>query len=799
MHTPLDNSPEVLAHQAREMASSFGYPTKPADSAVSLDNRGGPARPPQATPAAAADGTSGWRPRRPSWPTIARASPRWLPILTAKSRQQSSRPPSRAWCTSLWMEPGGCASFRPIPIRTRKPLDAAGRARRRLPRRRPRHRHVHRNPADVRARRRRPSEVHSWKGPHPRIPGLNLTVDLASWKGRMTQVAVHFDWPEDDRAAAPAAGSLASRMRGIVLLCLAVIGLLAVVLLARRNWRLGHIDRKGALRIGIARCLLGIGRWIGTVHPVPDESMIPFFFANCAAWLMWGAALALLYVALEPLVRARWPHSIVTWSRLLAGRWLDAQVGSHILIGATVGAPSGLPPSGFGDWSIRRAWRPAAGSIPRWEPANGSPPLPTSWKASLFFGLRGLLLHLRTAPAGEKRRACRHPGRAAPDARQRRHLQLAPTGKLKPSRFNLVMYSVLVFVLLRLGLVATMAAVFFIDDTQPDHPGHGLEDLVCAGGSRHFPALAGHRYLRLLAFPRFARVVRAAARIPDGRQPDSRFRRRFALRRATTAPGPAGSLPITPEMLLTRPSGDLFGWSQNAGMGWDPRALGGKEILILSTHGGIRDAEGTPIALGYHTGHWEVGLLMEAAAARTESAGRHSLRGLLHRPLRRPHAGHHRHVRQPALPQRRRHRLPPPDPLAAHAPRRDRRGHLRQRAAGHDDGAGRHARSALRAGARRRDAAGRRGRRCRARANRRRALRARPDHARGSRRKPLPRLRHARRRLPVPGHRGHFAGGRRSAGHVAAALRAGAFRDIPSGSIWPAARPAPRSRWNPAA
>src|ERR1022692_2423131 len=47
--------------------------------------------------------------------------------------------------------------------------------------------------------------------------------------------------------------------------------------------------------------------------------MIPFFFANCAAWLMWGAALALLYVALEPLVRARWPHSIVTWNRLLAG------------------------------------------------------------------------------------------------------------------------------------------------------------------------------------------------------------------------------------------------------------------------------------------------------------------------------------------------------------------------------------------------------------------------------------------------------------------------------------------------
>src|ERR1035438_8947598 len=89
----------------------------------------------------------------------------------------------------------------------------------------------------------------------------------------------------------------------------------------------------------------------------------------------------------------------------------------------------------------------------------------------------------------------------------------------------------------------------------------------------------------------------------------------------TTAPGPAGALPVTPEMLLTRPSGDLFGWSQNAGMGWDPRALGGKEILILSTHGGMRDAAGAPIALGFHTGHWEVGLLMEAAARELKALG----------------------------------------------------------------------------------------------------------------------------------------------------------------------------------
>ena len=87
------------------------------------------------------------------------------------------------------------------------------------------------------------------------------------------------------------------------------------------------------------------------------------------------------------------------------------------------------------------------------------------------------------------------------------------------------------------------------------------------------------------------------------------------------APGPAGAVPVTPEMLLSRPSGDLFGWSQNAGMGWDPRALGGREILILSTHGGIRDGAGAPVALGFHTGHWEVGLMMEAAARELKALG----------------------------------------------------------------------------------------------------------------------------------------------------------------------------------
>ncbi|MEQ1862379.1 MAG: YjhG/YagF family D-xylonate dehydratase [Chthoniobacteraceae bacterium] len=82
----------------------------------------------------------------------------------------------------------------------------------------------------------------------------------------------------------------------------------------------------------------------------------------------------------------------------------------------------------------------------------------------------------------------------------------------------------------------------------------------------------------------------------------------------TRAPGPAGSLPLTDELLRTAPSGDLFGLTQNVGMGWEPKDVLGRQFLILSTQGGMRAPDGSPIALGFHTGHWEIGLQVEAAA-----------------------------------------------------------------------------------------------------------------------------------------------------------------------------------------
>ena len=85
--------------------------------------------------------------------------------------------------------------------------------------------------------------------------------------------------------------------------------------------------------------------------------------------------------------------------------------------------------------------------------------------------------------------------------------------------------------------------------------------------------------------------------------------------------GPDGQLPLTADMLRQAPSGNIFGLTQNVGMGWRPDALGGAQYVIVSTMGGVRAEGGEPIALGYHTGHWEIGLLVRGAAEALRAAG----------------------------------------------------------------------------------------------------------------------------------------------------------------------------------
>ena len=90
----------------------------------------------------------------------------------------------------------------------------------------------------------------------------------------------------------------------------------------------------------------------------------------------------------------------------------------------------------------------------------------------------------------------------------------------------------------------------------------------------------------------------------------------------TRADGPSGVLPFTADFLTNSPSGDHFGMTQNAGMGWNPAELMRKQFIILATAGGLREEDGTPVALGLHTGHFELASMVKAAAGGSSIASR---------------------------------------------------------------------------------------------------------------------------------------------------------------------------------
>lgn len=89
----------------------------------------------------------------------------------------------------------------------------------------------------------------------------------------------------------------------------------------------------------------------------------------------------------------------------------------------------------------------------------------------------------------------------------------------------------------------------------------------------------------------------------------------------THSSGPSGTIILTEEVLRHAPSGNLFGLSQNVGMGWDAKNFLGPQFLILNSHGGVRAEDGSPVALGYHTGHWEIGLLVKRVAEEIKNLG----------------------------------------------------------------------------------------------------------------------------------------------------------------------------------
>jgi hypothetical protein len=461
MHGSLDFPPEVLASKAREHAAALGYPQKPADSHISIVQRGRLISYLQKLP----------MPRNwDAWleseaPMMAEYREALSPLDADPYGKVTveNPPPNEPGMVSEKIDGHGLLrEFDAVPydenpaatpINEEAVFRAAGIDQKMLKETPPRF--LPRHAAD---------KVAAWGAPHPKIPNTEIRVEIAWWKGRITQAQVVSSWDWTVQATSPAQSAI-SRIREWLNIALIAAGGFFGILLARRNWLKDRVDKKGAARIAIARLLIVITIWLGQVHPLPGTDSVGLVINSAADWVFSALILWALYLALEPAVRAHWPHSIVTWNRVLAGRWKDAQVGSDILIGAAVGTgmwtlfelmqtfadSDHVLHQGLSLWQLlsTRAWIGSYASV-----------MDESLKLGLiaFFGIFGL------------RQLLKKDWLAALAAALLFTLMNGDIGSQATWRGLLVaiaiyssLYSGLLFVLLRVGLVSTISAVFFLN------------------------------------------------------------------------------------------------------------------------------------------------------------------------------------------------------------------------------------------------------------------------------------------------------------------------------------------------
>jgi hypothetical protein len=182
----------------------------------------------------------------------------------------------------------------------------------------------------------------AWEGVHPAQPNVPLRIEAASYHGRPVWFEVLPPWAarrqDVSRSVAPATPLAQTALFFLVLVVPA-----GSVLLARRNLRLGRGDRRGAFRVALAVFLLySLARLFRASHVSAFSEEVWILIKVFAYPSFWSLQVWLLYVALEPFARRRWPRTLISWKRLLSGRIRDPLVGRDILVGAAVGTLSAV-------------------------------------------------------------------------------------------------------------------------------------------------------------------------------------------------------------------------------------------------------------------------------------------------------------------------------------------------------------------------------------------------------------------------------------------------------------------------
>lgn len=350
---PLEKSPEVLRERAREITKQLGYSEPPLDIAYGMD-----ADNDYLAYVAEHDlSRTRWDKLKSGQPAAIffwyRQSPRPLQTYSAREVTLYEPAPDVTGMTSLKLDTRGrLLSFSGVPPQKDEPLPPAAETKTEA--------------AETKTETAAPdwsalfaaaglSESNfkpaasvwvpphaydqraAWDGVYPDQPQFKLHIEAAAYRGRPVYFETIDDWDTPWRQTEPTENRSVTILASS-LLTLFVVVLIGSVLLARRNLRLGLSDRRGAFKVGLLLFSVLLLRWIIDEHHALSFDEIPFFVVH-AQWMLFVAGFVwLLYIALEPFVRRRWPDRIIAWNRLLAGEFRDPLVGRDILIGALFGA-----------------------------------------------------------------------------------------------------------------------------------------------------------------------------------------------------------------------------------------------------------------------------------------------------------------------------------------------------------------------------------------------------------------------------------------------------------------------------
>ncbi len=173
------------------------------------------------------------------------------------------------------------------------------------------------------------------------VPGArdSLRVEAASFEGRPVWFRVIGPWQRADRPGAAAGGDDDSI--GQAFLLVLFLGMISIsAFLAQRNLARGRGDRKGTARLVGLLFFGGMAGWLFTCSHTSDPGrIVDVLFPGIAMALFISLLIGAFYLAIEPYARRVWPERMISWTRLLLGRWRDPLVGRDVVVGgATFGA-----------------------------------------------------------------------------------------------------------------------------------------------------------------------------------------------------------------------------------------------------------------------------------------------------------------------------------------------------------------------------------------------------------------------------------------------------------------------------